>query len=246
MSDEPNQNEPVPTGRVLRSPTIAKLADALAKAQSAIKAAAKDSENPHFRSKYADLASVWEACREPLTSHGLSVVQLPFANGQRIGVTTILLHSSGEWLQSEVEVQPQKADAQGAGSAITYLRRYSLAAVASVAPDDDDGNAASGRGDSQEPQRRRQPQKSQPQKPHEDKPKAPAPAEPLRTTLVDVFGKPPVGELDAVVRHLTEGLHGIADVGDAAVALSVHEALLTRRSQKQTWQQIYAEATATK
>lgn len=129
-----------------RSESIASLAAALAKAQAEIRPAVKDSENPHFRSRYADLASVWDACRTALTGNGLSVVQLPEVTSQGvIAVETILLHDSGEFIGGRIEIPLAKQDAQGVGSAITYARRYSLAAVVGIAPDDDDGEAAVGR-----------------------------------------------------------------------------------------------------
>jgi hypothetical protein len=118
------------------------LAAALTKAQATVKGAVKDSENPHFRSKYADLASVWEACRDALTRNGLSVVQLPgYADGVAT-LDTMLLHTSGQWIRGTAGAPLGKQDAQGVGSALTYLRRYALAAVASVCPEDDDGEAA--------------------------------------------------------------------------------------------------------
>lgn len=128
-----------------KSDSIKELATALAKAQAAIQPAIKTSENPHFRSKYADLSSIWEACRAPLTSNGLSVMQMPVDGGDgRVALTTILLHISGEYISSTVSTKLQKDDAQGVGSALTYLRRYALAAaIGIVADDDDDGNAAS-------------------------------------------------------------------------------------------------------
>jgi hypothetical protein len=122
---------------------IAALAAALSKAQAAMRGAAKDSQNPHFKSKYADLASVWEACREALTANGLSVIQTTEPSGRdEVIVETALLHDSGEWISSRLAMPVQKADAQGFGSALTYARRYSLAAMVGVAPEDDDGNAA--------------------------------------------------------------------------------------------------------
>jgi hypothetical protein len=130
---------------VYMSPTIGKLAAALAKAQRAVDAAAKDKKNPHFNSRYADLASVWEACREQLTSNGLAVVQFPGGFGRTCMLTTILTHESGEWISSEAYAETKDGSPQAMGSATTYLRRYALAAVAGVAPDDDDGEAAQGR-----------------------------------------------------------------------------------------------------
>ena len=128
-----------------RSASIAKLVAALAKAQSAIAGAVKDSENPHFRSRYADLASTWDACRQPLTKNELAVLQPVSANGPQVTVTTILAHSSGEWISEPLTLTAQQNTPQGVGSAITYGRRYGLAAMVGIAPDDDDGNAASQR-----------------------------------------------------------------------------------------------------
>jgi len=130
-----------------RSDEINELAAALAKAQSEIRGAVKDANNSHFRSDYATLQSVWDACREPLTKHGLSIVQAP-GNDENGNVTveTMLLHSSGQWMSSVLACKPQKQDAQGLGSVVTYLRRYALAAVGGIAQADDDGEAGSGRG----------------------------------------------------------------------------------------------------
>jgi uncharacterized protein YukE len=125
------------------SPSIAALADALAKAQASVEGATKGKVNPAFKSKYADLASVWEACREALTQNGLSVLQSPgeLADG-RMEMTTLLMHSSGEWVRGSLTIPLGKVDAQGYGSATTYARRFALAAFVGVAPSDDDGNAA--------------------------------------------------------------------------------------------------------
>jgi hypothetical protein len=141
---------------------INELAAALAKAQASIKGAVKDSANPFFKSKYADLASVWDACRKPLTDNGLSVVQFPrLANGM-VEVTTMLMHSSGQFLSDDLNAEPKDTSPQGIGSTITYLRRYALAAVAGVAPEEDDGEAAQGRPDSQKPQYTNYPQRQGP------------------------------------------------------------------------------------
>lgn len=127
-----------------KKPSIAKLALALAKAQSMMRGAKKDSENPHFKSKYADLASVWDSAREPLTANELSVCQLTEGGPDVVTITTILMHSSGESIQSSLTIRPAKPDAQGVGSAISYGRRYGLAAMVGVVSEDDDGNSASG------------------------------------------------------------------------------------------------------
>lgn len=127
------------------SEQINELAAALAKAQGQIKGAAKDSTNPHFKSSYADLASVWEACRSALTENGIAVIQTPHTDDAgNCHVVTMLTHASGQYVRDSFSLPPTKADPQGYGSAITYMRRYALAAIVGVAPEDDDGNAASG------------------------------------------------------------------------------------------------------
>lgn len=127
-----------------RSAGIGKIAAALAKAQAQIEGATKGAVNPHFLSKYADLASVWEACRVALTANEIAVVQMPSAAGPQVTVTTMLLHSSGEWMQSSLTMHAADAKPQAIGSAITYGRRYGLASMVGVAPEDDDGNTAQG------------------------------------------------------------------------------------------------------
>lgn len=125
-----------------QSESIAELATALCAAQAEMGGAVKDSANPFFKSKYADLGSVVKAIKEPFTKHGLSYVQLPFANEQGIGVTTRLMHTSGEWLEDSFPLPMVKADPQAAGSAITYARRYALQAMAGIPTADDDAESA--------------------------------------------------------------------------------------------------------
>jgi hypothetical protein len=126
-----------------RSESIAELAKALCKTQATVEAVKKDANNPFFKSKYADLASVWAAIREALTSNGLSVLQEPASKDNRVQITTTLMHISGEYIRSTLEVVAVKQDPQGIGSAITYARRYALGSIIGIAPEDDDGNAAS-------------------------------------------------------------------------------------------------------
>ena len=121
-----------------RSDNIGALAAALAKAQAALKPAAKDATNPHFKSRYADLAAVMEACRVPLTANGLAVSQSAEAQDARVTITTLLLHSSGEWLSSALTLTARDASPQSVGSAISYGRRYGLSCVVGVTADDDD------------------------------------------------------------------------------------------------------------
>ncbi len=130
-----------------RSDNITDLAKALHRAQDKIKHAVKDSANPFFKSKYADLTSVWDAIREAFQAEGLSVSQLPSISDQGTAcLETILMHTSGQFIAGMCPLNPTKNDPQGVGSAITYMRRYALQAVAGVCADDDDGEAAHGRG----------------------------------------------------------------------------------------------------
>lgn len=126
-----------------KSELIDALAKSLVKAQKEMGGAIKDSTNPFFKSGYADLESVWEACRVPLTSNGLCVVQTTRPVDDGVCVITSLLHESGQWMSGELIIKPNKNDAQGMGSAITYARRYALAAMVGVYQKDDDGNEAS-------------------------------------------------------------------------------------------------------
>lgn len=139
----------------------AELAAALSAAQSEIYSAPKTEKNPFFKSTYADLASVRAAIREAFGKHGLSIVQIPHTSNGDVLVTTILMHKSGQFIEGTLAIKPVKGDPQGVGSAITYARRYSLMAFAGVAPDDDDGNAASGK---TEPPNNRQRTKDKPPK----------------------------------------------------------------------------------
>lgn len=127
-----------------KSDVISNLAAALVKAQTKIEGATKDKTNPHFKSKYADLSSVVEAIKKPATDNGLTWTQVMHPAENAAAVETIILHNSGEWLSCGViSVPVSKHDAQGYGSALTYARRYGLSAAFGVAPEDDDGNAAS-------------------------------------------------------------------------------------------------------
>ena len=125
-----------------RSESIKEIATALAKAQSVLVGAVKDSINPHFRNKYADLASCWDACRKALTSNGIAVVQMPEKDVIGYYVETLLTHSSGEWIASKCYISLQKDDCQGLGSGITYARRYGLSAMVGICAEDDDAEGA--------------------------------------------------------------------------------------------------------
>ncbi len=126
-----------------KSDSIKSLAVAMCKAQSEMGGAHKGANNPFFKSKYADFGAVIEVVKEPFSNNGLSYIQFPINDGDKIGVETILMHDSGEWISNSFTVKVSKQDAQGAGSAITYCKRYGLQAVAGIPSEDDDGNAAS-------------------------------------------------------------------------------------------------------
>lgn len=126
-----------------KSESTIELAKALAKFQSEIKDPSKSGKANY--GKYVTLDELLESIRPVLSQNGLSFLQFPGGDGQLITITTVLLHSSGEWIESEpFTLKSQKVDPQGAGSAVTYGRRYSLSAILGVAWDtDDDGQAAS-------------------------------------------------------------------------------------------------------
>lgn len=124
------------------SEKISELATALAIAQGEMTHAKKESVNPHFKSKYADLSSVWDAIREPLSKNGLCVTQLPMDDNGKSVLLTVLMHKSGEFVESHTPILSLKNDAQGYGSALTYARRYALASIIGISQDDDDGNDA--------------------------------------------------------------------------------------------------------
>ena len=130
-----------------KSESIVELSKALAKFQEEVKQPLKDKNNPFFKSKYVPLENVVEAITDVAPKNGLSFVQwaLNDENG-RVGVATMLMHESGEWIEFDaVHMKADKETAQGAGALISYLKRYSLSAVFGITSDqDDDGNSASG------------------------------------------------------------------------------------------------------
>jgi len=134
------------------SSEINEIALALSKAQGMIEGAKKSSANPFFKSKYADLAEVWDACREPLASNGLSVVQSPSVKEGYVSISTLLMHESGQWIKDQLEMKLLDDKPQTVGSLITYGRRYSLSAMVGVSPEDDDGNMANGNGQARQHQ----------------------------------------------------------------------------------------------
>jgi len=127
---------------MLTSDSITKIMPALIKAQGEFAPAVKAKVNPHFKSKYVPLDAVLDAIAEPLRANGIAIVQQTDIEDARTVLVTRLVHESGEWIAGRYPVHPVKADPQGEGSALTYARRYALMALASIAPEDDDGNAA--------------------------------------------------------------------------------------------------------
>lgn len=124
----------------LQSDDVSEIAKALIEVQKVISNAEKDAKNPFFKSNYATLKSVLDATRQPFADNGLAVTQTMVENY----LVTTLLHSSGQWIRSYLPLNPTKQnDPQALGSAITYARRYALAAIANITQEDDDGNTAS-------------------------------------------------------------------------------------------------------
>lgn len=135
---------------LLKSESLAKIAPALVKAQKNMEAASKDSKNPFFKSKYADLNSIIDAAIPALNAEGIAVLQAPsvhvYPDNNVSVIQTILLHESGEFIAGESEIVAAKAnDPQSAGSATTYARRYGLQAMVTLKAEDDDGEAAMNR-----------------------------------------------------------------------------------------------------
>jgi hypothetical protein len=128
-----------------KSDTIGKIAQALVAFSGEVKSIAKDATNPHFKSQYTSLDHMIDETKPLLQKHGLTVMQFPGGDGEKITIRTMILHTSGEWIESEpLTLKAVKIDPQGAGSAITYGRRYSYAAALSLSlGDDDDGNSSS-------------------------------------------------------------------------------------------------------
>lgn len=122
---------------------INELAKALSQAQLTIKAAERDMENPFFKSKYASLESVWNACKDPLIQNGLAISQCCFWQEEKLFVKTILMHSSGQYVESHYPVFVDKQSPQAYGASLTYARRYSLAAIVGVPFKDEDDDAES-------------------------------------------------------------------------------------------------------
>jgi len=179
------------------------IASALVKAQAAFGPALKDKTNPHFRSKYADLGACIDAVLDALNAHGIALVQQTRQDDSGVTVETMFLHESGESLAcGPLHVPAAKMDPQGFGSALTYARRYSLMTACGIAPEDDDGNAATKQRDERKPE--------QPTTAIDDSPKATAQRITAGVTKGDAAGAAlamsewPQARRDAVWALLTE------------------------------------------
>jgi ERF superfamily len=170
-----------------KSPEVKELAKALAGFQAEVANVPKNGVNPFFKSKYATLENVIDTIRPTLKKNGLSFAQFPDGDG----LTTILMHTSGEWLEASSAMTVRDATPQGQGSAITYLRRYALSAVLGIATEeDDDGNAAAKPAERAQPAARTT-QRAQPPKPTKDEATARLEAFKERiVTLLKLLDKP--------------------------------------------------------
>ena len=134
---------------MIKSESIKELAVALAAAQGEIENASKNAQNPHLKSRYADLAEVLNTVRPVLSRHGIAFTQMPSLADGLVSVETMMMHKSGEWISSIISAPLTKQDSQAVGAAISYCRRYSLAAIAGISQEDDDGESAIGRSSKQ-------------------------------------------------------------------------------------------------
>lgn len=216
-----------------KSESLKELASAMARAQGQIKGAMKDTTNPFFKSKYADLSSVVEAIRTPLSSNGLSYVQVAHDAESSAKIETIILHSSGEWLScGAVSVPVAKADAQGFGSAMTYARRYGLSAAFGVAPEDDDGNAAAKAAP-------KTPAYSAPHKPTDGAWESLTPD--LRTVVFDLSNRVRTmaakGDIKGACDEVDDTLKEFEDIGDMKIALfdKLADVSSVRSAMKKEW-----------
>jgi hypothetical protein len=192
-----------------RSESIRNIAKALAGFQAEVKNPANTADNPFYKSKYAPLSDVLNIVRPLLTKHGLSVFQSPSGDGQNVTVTTVIMHESGEWIESDpLTLKADKATAQGAGSAITYARRYAISAVLGISSeDDDDGNFASGKNNGQANGNGDKATPKQLQKLHAIANSLEIPSEEMRQHIKSKYGKESSKDLTkAEVRELIDEL----------------------------------------
>lgn len=181
------------------SPSLGNLAKALATAQGQFKPIKRESTNPFYHSKYADLAAIIDGTREALAKNGLAFTQAVSVN-DLVMVETLLMHESGEWVKGAISLKPKADDPQAAGSAITYGRRYSLGAILGVASeDDDDGNAGS------KPEGKSE-QKQEPRKPTISDPDAPM-TQAQRSAIKALMMKAGIGAETDQLKRISEICH---------------------------------------
>lgn len=194
---------------IKRSESISELAKALVKFNAKVGKISKDAKNPFFKNNYATLDNIIDEVRPILAEFGLNVLQLPSGDGQSIQVSTLLMHESGEWLESDtLTMKPVKNDPQGMGSAITYARRYALQSFLSLnTGEDDDGHNAS------QPHKQQQPKKQQPITPEQ--------LGNLKMKVLELTQLRNITEAAVYTQLKVSDLSQIADVKGASDALDV-------------------------
>lgn len=187
-----------------QSENINELMTALSKAQGKMKPAVFNKINPHFKSKYADLASIWDAIRIPFSENGLSVIQtVESKEGYTHVMVTTLAHASGQFIRSEMPIMLTDTKPQALGSALTYYRRYALSAIAGVTADeDDDGNIAQ---EEQHIQESRQ----QVQAPRNEQRLQASPNRPISEKQIDLIMRLCKGDVSHICQHL-----GVQDLNE--------------------------------
>ncbi len=151
------------SGGIRRSKTFKEITKAMIKFQSEIKLVPKATANPFFGSKYADLGAIWNEIRKPLSANSLMVTHGVKSDGRNVNITTLVVHASGEWMETDIEMEAKNAGAQAVGSVITYGKRYGISALLNVVSEgeDDDGEGAEGRGDRKAAATKKQPPKAE-------------------------------------------------------------------------------------
>ena len=195
-----------------KSESIKEIAAAMAKFQADVKNPTNSASNPFFKSKYAPLNEILNDVRPLLAKYGLSVLQMPSGDDSEVHITTLLMHQSGEWIEScPLKMKPAKNDPQGIGSAITYGRRYALAAILGISSeDDDDGNVAT-HGKS-EPASTQRPQAA-PQQTERPKP-APAPTTGNKASDAQVKAIWAIGKKANVSEDYIKAEYGVESIKD--------------------------------
>lgn len=191
------------------SDQVNEICAAIVAMQQELEDAPKDKENPHFKNRYSDLATVMQKARPVLAKHGLGLVQFPEADGPKVSVVTRLVHKSGQWMEGVLTMTARDASPQSIGSAVTYGRRYSApAAIGMATEDDDDANAATAPKQQQQQQRRQQPPKQEATPPPAaDKPGVYSGTEEQRNVLRDMFAKYPALETEDK-NAIAQGMRG--------------------------------------